>query len=251
MDGHTRISVIGPGAAGGCMHTSSPTRSCPANSGNGKTARRGDSASHTVPPHTISTGSYNAHPPGNSTYLLPRPGPASGLPPAAQPPREQRITARETREFRKNGDGPAVVLTTATFDGRLRVTDSDLPREKPSQRAVPGQGLRIRSSDPRPTAGIQPCLSPGGRPHHMTALRQPRLAPVSTRRVVVVHPGPFPRSTSTPVGLRDVVGGLLVDRCGQQLIMVGVWARRYGRPGLGLPCRLAAHIVGSSVAGPE
>lgn len=46
-------------------------------------------------------------------------------------PHEVRITARERRSFRKKGaDGKPVVLTIATFEGRLRVTDTDTFTER-------------------------------------------------------------------------------------------------------------------------
>ncbi|WP_017975262.1 type I-E CRISPR-associated protein Cas6/Cse3/CasE [Actinopolyspora halophila] len=43
--------------------------------------------------------------------------------PARGEPREVRITDRKRHSFVKNGRGPKVVLTTATFEGRLRVVD--------------------------------------------------------------------------------------------------------------------------------
>lgn len=54
--------------------------------------------------------------------------PAPGLGPSGDEqlpePREVRITARERRSFRKkNAGGKPVVLSIATFEGRLRVTD--------------------------------------------------------------------------------------------------------------------------------
>ncbi|WP_327103509.1 type I-E CRISPR-associated protein Cas6/Cse3/CasE [Nonomuraea glycinis] len=55
--------------------------------------------------------------------------PAPGLQPSSDeqppPPREVRITARERRSFRKKNAGShPVVLHTATFQGRLRITDT-------------------------------------------------------------------------------------------------------------------------------
>lgn len=65
--------------------------------------------------------------------------PAPDLPPEAQPPRDVRISARDTRTFRKNSHGKPVVLVTATFDGRLRVTDPDLLRDKLLSGLGPGK----------------------------------------------------------------------------------------------------------------
>lgn len=61
--------------------------------------------------------------------------PAPGLQPddGEQPPtpREVRIVARARRSFRKKGAGDKpVVLHTATFEGRLRVTDADALTER-------------------------------------------------------------------------------------------------------------------------
>ncbi|MCB5911519.1 type I-E CRISPR-associated protein Cas6/Cse3/CasE [Streptomyces pinistramenti] len=39
------------------------------------------------------------------------------------PRREVRITSRNRHSFKKNGNGPHVVFHTATFEGRLRITD--------------------------------------------------------------------------------------------------------------------------------
>lgn len=46
------------------------------------------------------------------------------------PAREVRITARDRRSFAKNGRGTPVVLHTATFEGRLQVTDPQLLTER-------------------------------------------------------------------------------------------------------------------------
>lgn len=48
----------------------------------------------------------------------------------ADVPRDVRIVARQVYRFRKGVNGPQVVLATATFEGRLRVTDPDLLAEK-------------------------------------------------------------------------------------------------------------------------
>ncbi len=55
--------------------------------------------------------------------------PAPGLQPDQdnhQPPKpyEVRITARERRSFRKKNGAKPVVLHVATFEGRLRITDT-------------------------------------------------------------------------------------------------------------------------------
>lgn len=48
----------------------------------------------------------------------------------ADVPRDVRIVARQVHRFHKGTNGPQVVLATATFEGRLRVTDPDLLAEK-------------------------------------------------------------------------------------------------------------------------
>ncbi|MER8103387.1 type I-E CRISPR-associated protein Cas6/Cse3/CasE [Kitasatospora sp. NPDC094016] len=56
-------------------------------------------------------------------------GPAPGLEPSAtdaQPAREVRITDRSRTTFTKPGTRTAVTLTTATFEGRLSITDPGL-----------------------------------------------------------------------------------------------------------------------------
>ncbi|MER5490668.1 type I-E CRISPR-associated protein Cas6/Cse3/CasE [Streptomyces sp. NPDC002454] len=45
---------------------------------------------------------------------------------ARDPLREVRVTARHRHSFRKNGKGPGVTFHSATFEGRLRVTDPAL-----------------------------------------------------------------------------------------------------------------------------
>ncbi|SHF58518.1 CRISPR system Cascade subunit CasE [Streptoalloteichus hindustanus] len=47
-----------------------------------------------------------------------------------QTPRDVRIIARERRSFSKRDGKPPVVLSTATFQGRLRVTDPELLTER-------------------------------------------------------------------------------------------------------------------------
>jgi CRISPR system Cascade subunit CasE len=63
--------------------------------------------------------------------LTPAPAPAD---PARRiydgPPREVRITARHRRSFRKAGTAPEVTFRTATYEGRLRVTDKALFTER-------------------------------------------------------------------------------------------------------------------------
>jgi CRISPR system Cascade subunit CasE len=56
--------------------------------------------------------------------------PAPGLePPAdARPVPDCSLTRRDTVRFRKQKDGPQITLTTATFEGRLRVTDPEALR---------------------------------------------------------------------------------------------------------------------------
>lgn len=62
--------------------------------------------------------------------------PAPGLPSdddgkSPQTPREVRIVARARRSFRKKGaEGKPVVLHTATFEGRLRITNADAFTER-------------------------------------------------------------------------------------------------------------------------
>ncbi|MEV5751664.1 type I-E CRISPR-associated protein Cas6/Cse3/CasE [Actinoallomurus sp. NPDC052308] len=59
--------------------------------------------------------------------------PAPGLPEPTTPPepaRDVRITARDRRSFNKNGRGKPVVIHTATFEGRLQITDPDLFTER-------------------------------------------------------------------------------------------------------------------------
>ncbi|MEU0688440.1 type I-E CRISPR-associated protein Cas6/Cse3/CasE [Streptomyces uncialis] len=66
----------------------------------------------------------------------PAPGLDEGLPPNGPdappvdtddpgPAREVRITARHRHAFKKNGKGAAVTFHSVTFEGRLRVTDSE------------------------------------------------------------------------------------------------------------------------------
>ncbi|AQU70081.1 type I-E CRISPR-associated protein Cas6/Cse3/CasE [Streptomyces niveus] len=64
--------------------------------------------------------------PGLETPLsAPAPEPAASGEEArhANPPREVRITARNRHSFKKNGNGATVTFRSATFEGRLRVTD--------------------------------------------------------------------------------------------------------------------------------
>jgi CRISPR system Cascade subunit CasE len=59
--------------------------------------------------------------------------PAPGIPTSSEAgdiPHEVRITARERRSFTKNGGGKPVVINTATFEGRLQVTDPQLLTER-------------------------------------------------------------------------------------------------------------------------
>lgn len=44
----------------------------------------------------------------------------------ANPVRDIRITARDRHSFKKNGKGPHVIFHSATFEGRLRITDTSL-----------------------------------------------------------------------------------------------------------------------------
>jgi len=58
--------------------------------------------------------------------LAPAPGIAADDEPTETP--AVTLTAREILRFRKHTNGPQVTLSTATFQGRLRVTDPDLLR---------------------------------------------------------------------------------------------------------------------------
>lgn len=51
--------------------------------------------------------------------------PTSPPGPDPNPPYEVRITARHRHSFQKNGHGAHVVFRSATFEGRLRITDTD------------------------------------------------------------------------------------------------------------------------------
>lgn len=46
-----------------------------------------------------------------------------------QPAPDIRITGRDRQSFTKNGQGAPITLHTATFEGRLRITDTDLLTE--------------------------------------------------------------------------------------------------------------------------
>ncbi|MFD7896314.1 type I-E CRISPR-associated protein Cas6/Cse3/CasE [Streptomyces sp. NPDC059743] len=61
--------------------------------------------------------------PGLAQPRLDTPPESTAPPTDTHPPREVRITDRQRHSFTKNGQGPRVTFQSATFEGRLRVTD--------------------------------------------------------------------------------------------------------------------------------